>query len=137
MPQQPSYTQSIQPGGDVVEDDAPSFRQLLELPGGKGFGDVKQAKEDECDESGAPVCGATEQGDPLACDFVNDDKTGVVAASFTRGDCGGGNAESDGKNDTDEKSDLKSCGCGVGETRIRGPEQHCSDGAPRAGARPA
>ena len=86
-------TQSIQPGGHIIEDDAPAVGKALELADGKGLGDVEEAEEDESDEGVTPVDGAAEQGDPLAGDFVDDDEAGVVAAGLAGDDGGGGDAE--------------------------------------------
>ena len=69
------YTQSIQPGGHIIEDDAPAFGQAFKLADGKGLGDVEEAEEDEGDEGVTPVGGAEEQGDPLAGDLVDDDES--------------------------------------------------------------
>ena len=40
-----------------------------------------------------PVGGAAEEGDPLAGDFVDDDKLRIVAAGLAGDDGGGGDAE--------------------------------------------
>src|SRR5580698_9542390 len=97
MPQQHSYQQSIQPGGDVVEDDTPAFRQALKLAGGKRLGDIEEAEEDEGEDGGDPVGRAEEQGDPLAGNFVDDDKAGIVTAAFAGGDGGRGHSKKDGE----------------------------------------
>ena len=89
------YTQSIQPGGHIVEDDAPAFGEAFELAGGKGLGDIEEAKENKSDEGVTPVEGAEEQRDPLAGDFVDDHEFRIVAAALARDDGGGGNAEDD------------------------------------------
>ena len=87
------YTQSIQPGGHIIEDDAPAFGEPFKLADGKWLGDVEEAKEDEGDEGVTPVGAAAEEGDPLAGDFVDDDELRVVAAGFAGDDGGGGDAE--------------------------------------------
>jgi len=90
--QQGSYSQSIQPGCDVVEDDAPARREAFEAADWERFCDVEEAEEDEGDDAVTPVSGAEEEGDPLACHFVDDDKAGVVAAALACGDGGSGYA---------------------------------------------
>jgi hypothetical protein len=101
--QQGCYTQSIQPGGHIVEDDAPAFRKAFKLADGKGLGDVEEAKEDQSDEGVAEVEGAEEEGDPLAGDFVDDDKLRIFAAGFASDDSGGGDAEDEREGDGDQK----------------------------------
>jgi hypothetical protein len=90
--QQGSYTQSIQPGCDVVEDDAPACREAFEAADWERLGDVEEAEENEGDQSVTPVGRAEEEGDPLACHFVDDDKAGVVTAALARCDGSSGYA---------------------------------------------
>jgi len=52
-----------------------------------------------------PVGGAEEERDPLASDFIDDHKAGVVATAFAGGDGGGWNSEGDGENNPGEQKD--------------------------------
>jgi hypothetical protein len=89
--QQRCYTQSIQPGCDVVEDDAPAPGEALEAANREWFGDVEEPEEEESEEAMTPVRRAKEQGDPLAGYFVDDHEAGVVTVTFPCGNGGGGN----------------------------------------------
>ena len=80
MRRQSCYSQSIQPGGNIVENDAPAFRQALQLAGGEGLGDVEEAEKDERDQGMVPVGGAAQQRDPLAGHLVDDHESGIVPA---------------------------------------------------------
>ena len=122
--QQRCYTQSIQSGCYVVEDDTPALRQSLKAADGEGLGDVEKAKEDECDEAVTPVGGAEEERDPLAGYFIDDDEAGVVAAALAGGDGGGGDAEDDGENNSGEKQDQQYLGRAVEADTRGGPEEY-------------
>jgi len=91
--QERCYTQSIQPRAHIIEDNAPAFGQLFKLADWEGLGDVEEAEKDEGDEGVMPVGVAAQEGDPLAGDFVDDDKLRVVASGFAGDDGGGWNAE--------------------------------------------
>ena len=108
------YTKSIQAGGDIVEDDAPAAGKALEAAHGKWFGYVEEAKEYESDEAMTPIGGAEEQGDPLAGDFIDDYTLGIVATAFALDDGGGGNAEEEGEEDSDEKGNEKNARAWMG-----------------------
>ena len=97
------YTQSIQAGGHIIEDDAPAFGEFFELADGEGLGDIEETEEDEGDEGVTPVGVAAEEGDPLAGDFVDDDELGVVAAGFAGDDGGGGDAEEKREGDAERR----------------------------------
>jgi len=94
--QERRYTKSIQAGGDIVEDDAPAAGKALEAANGKWFDDVEKAKEHESDEAMTPIGGAEKQSDPLAGDFIDDNKLGIVAAAFTFDNGGCWNSEEEG-----------------------------------------
>ena len=89
----------------------PSGR-LFQTTAGKGLGYVEQAEEHERDEAVSPVGGASEQGDPLAGNLVDDDKSRIVAAGFPGGNGCGGNAERDGEDDADDQGREKAGGDG-------------------------
>src|SRR3954447_24518433 len=76
------YSPSIQPGGNIVENDAPALGESLQLAGGKGLGDVEQAEKNEGDEGVFPVGGAAQERDPLAGDFVDHHESGIVPVAF-------------------------------------------------------
>ena len=80
--QQRCYTQSIQPGGHIIEDDAPAFGQPFKLADGKGLGDVEKAKQNQRNQRVAPVGEAAKQRDPLAGHFVDDHKAGILATAL-------------------------------------------------------
>jgi hypothetical protein len=103
--QQRCYSQSIQPGTDVVDDDPPAFGEALEATDREGLGDIEEAEEDKRDEAVPPISGAEKERDPLTCDFINNDEAGVVAAALAGGDGGGGDAQGDGENDSGEKQE--------------------------------
>jgi hypothetical protein len=84
MPQQPTYTQSIQPSGHVVEDDAPALRQALKLPGRERFRNIEKAKQDEGQKSVPPIGAASQKSDPLTGNFVDDNKLRIFAAGLAR-----------------------------------------------------
>ena len=90
--QERCYTQSIQSGCDVVEDDAPAFGKAFKTADWKGLSNVEEAEKDEGDKAVTPIGGAEEKRDPLAGYLVDDDKAGVVAAALAGGDGGGGDA---------------------------------------------
>jgi len=92
--QQGSYTQSIQSGGYIIEDDAPAAGQTFKLAGGKWLGDVKKAEKNEGYQGVTPPSRAAEQGDPLAGDLVNDHELRVLASGFAGDDGAGRDAES-------------------------------------------
>src|ERR1035441_6590519 len=98
------YTQSIQPGGHIVENDAPASGEAFKLADRERFGDIEKAEEHEGDEGVLPVGRAEEQGDPLAGDFVDDDKLGVFAAGLAGDDGGGGDAEDEREGDAGKGS---------------------------------
>ena len=62
MLQRNTYNQSIQPGGHVVEDDAPAIGERFELADRKRLGDIKKPEEDECEQTMLPVGRAEERG---------------------------------------------------------------------------
>lgn len=104
---QPSLQQGAEEGeesrGNVVEHDAGSFREALELADGPWFENVKEAKEDESEEGIARGGRYCDESDELAGDFVDDDVAGVFFAGFA-GDKGGGW-------DSDERDDgCSDCG---------------------------
>src|ERR1700756_1929136 len=102
MLQQPSYTQSIQSGGDVVENNAPSLGKTFKSADGKRLGDIEEAKENKRQQRRSPAKRAAQQRDPLTGHFIDDDKAGVVTAAFARCDCGCRYAEDDREGDTAE-----------------------------------
>src|ERR1700722_4234478 len=55
------YTQSIQPGGYIIENNAPAFGQPFKLTHRKRFGYIEETKKDECDETVDPVGRAEEE----------------------------------------------------------------------------
>jgi hypothetical protein len=93
--QQPTYTQSIQPRPNIVENNAPSVRKAFKTTEGKRLGDVEKPKEKKRKESGSPAEGASQQRDPLTRDFVDHDKAGIVTVALARGNCGRRNSEDD------------------------------------------
>src|SRR5215831_13351781 len=92
-PQKRGNNPSIQPRGNVVEDDAPACGKALQLPRGERLGNVEEPEKDERDESMAPVGRAAKQGDPLAGYLIDDHEPWIVAAALTCGDGGGGHAK--------------------------------------------
>jgi len=139
---------SIQACGDVVEDDACAFREFFKVTNGEGLGDVEEAEEEEGDEdvSGVRACvrspcrekglgeGDGEEGDPLACDFVDDDEAGIFAAAFSGGDGGGGDTDGDGEDGGEEGVEEEREGLRVEQENGDGPEEGSGAGAPGAGA---
>jgi hypothetical protein len=91
--QQSSDKKSIQACGHVVEDDSPAFGQLFKLTNGEGLGDIEEAEEKERDESVEPGGRKEEECDPLACDFINDDKLRIFFSTFACRDGSGWNSE--------------------------------------------
>ena len=137
MGQAQQYCPSIQPGGHIVEDDAPAFGEFFQLADGKGLVDVEEAKEQQRQENVLPVVrgpGEGEQGDPLAGDFVDDDEAGVFAAAFTGGDGGCGDSEADGKCNSGEGERQEQNRRRVKQKRNATPDEDGGNGAPCSGA---
>ena len=132
--QQRCYTQSIQPGGHIIEDDAPALGQRFKLADGEGLGDVEEAKEGESDQRTLPVGGHEEQRNGLAGDFVNDHDLRVFTAGLAGDDGGGGDAEDEREGDERGEGDEQRSRAGMGEPCVGGPEQDRGDRAPGAGA---
>ena len=132
--QERCYTQSIQPGCYIIEDDAPAAGQVFKPANGKGLGDVEEAEEEESDQCVVQVEGAEEQGDPLAGDFIDDDELRVVAAAFAGNDGGGRDAEEQRETDAGEEREEQGVRSGMEELCVGGPEQDGCYGAPGAGA---
>src|SRR6185437_3700689 len=82
--QQRGYSPSIQPCGKVIEDDAPAFRQRLQLPRRPRLGDVEEPKKHQRDKSVLPIGGAAEQRYPLAGNLVNDHKPRIFPSALAR-----------------------------------------------------
>ena len=125
MPQQPTYTQSIQPCGHVVEDDAPAFRQAFKLPGGKRFRDIEKTEEDESQNCRSPIGAATQKRDPLAGNFVDDNEAGVVSPALARRDGRRRNAECYRKYNPNEQRNQQVLRCRMEAPRTSGPKQYC------------
>ena len=69
------YSQSIQPGGHIIEDDAPAVRQAAPAGAtGKGLVMSNRRKRSSAMSAVSPVGGAAQQRDPLAGDFIDDDE---------------------------------------------------------------
>src|ERR1035438_678972 len=124
MPQQPTYSQSIQPGGHVVEDDTPAFRQAFKLSGRKRFRNVKEPEEDESQKSVPPIGTAAQQGDPLARHFVNDHEAGVVPSALARSKSRRWYAQRNRNNHAGEQSHQQTLWRRMEAPGIRGPKQH-------------
>jgi len=75
--------------------------------GGKGLGDVEEAKKNESDERVTPIGAAAEEGDPLADDLVDDDECGSWRP-IHGDDGGGGDAEEERESDAGEQDEEQS-----------------------------
>ena len=75
------HSQSIQPRRYVIEDDAPTLGQLLELACWEWLDDIEKAKEDEGDEAVTQVGRTAQQGDPLTGNFIDYNKLRIVTAA--------------------------------------------------------
>ncbi len=76
-------------GRYVVEHDAGAVGEGLELADGPWFEDVEETEEDECEQGVHPVGAHEDEGEELAGDLIDDDKTGVLAAGLASDDVGG------------------------------------------------
>ena len=72
--------QSKNPGGDVVQHDAGTFEETLELADWRRFEDVEETEEKQAQCCVAPVGGDGDEGNELAGNLVDDNVAGVLAA---------------------------------------------------------
>ena len=147
------YSQRENSGRDIVEHDSSAFWKSFQLPHRRRLDNIECSKKYKTREKSFPRERNGDQGDQLACDFVDHDKLRIFRCRGPRHSSGSGNAhqrDQRGQSDCDRSAqrgcqrvcnsgpdNYRGSGCpGPGPgTQVADSEESCDHRCPERGAR--